>query len=109
METTMKPKGLEENFSEYGEILFDSYSGETTAWGFKVIKRMGEVEFAEARQHGTMEYVYPDWYLVKKRLTKEEAERKYGEMTEIVRGPRGGFKSVTFGKTRFKTKIEGLG
>lgn len=108
METAIKPKGLENNFSHYGEILFDSYSGETTAWGFKVLNRMNEDEFSIAREYGTMEYVYPDWYLVTKRLTKEDAEMKYGEITEIEKGPRGGFKSVTFGKTRFNTKLEGL-
>lgn len=72
MEPTVKPNGLEENLSEFGEIFFDSYSGKATAWGFKVIKRMGEEEFAAAKQYGEMEYSHPDWYLVTKRLNKEE-------------------------------------
>ena len=41
-------------------------------------------------------------------LSKDEAVSKYGDITDIKRGPRGGFKSVTFGDRMFLTNVHGL-
>jgi hypothetical protein len=44
------------------------------------------------------------WLLITKWLTLAEAVERYGEIVEVVRGPRGGFRSVVFGETRFLNK-----
>lgn len=50
-----------------------------------------------------MECIYPNWYLITKTLTRQEAIATYGPETDIERGPRGGFKTITFGTTKFCT------
>jgi hypothetical protein len=45
--------------------------------------------------------IYPDWFLITRKLTREEAIQKYGPISDEEIGPRGGWKSVTFGSTRF--------
>jgi len=41
------------------------------------------------------------WAYVDKLVTREECIELYGPITEEVYGPRGGWKSVTFGSTKF--------
>lgn len=97
-----KPKGFENNLSEYDIVLYDSYSGKPVAWGFRIF---GNVDFKELRKHGTIESTYPKWVLITKYLTRKEAIQIYGEITAEEFGPRGGWKSVTFGITKFGSKI----
>jgi len=42
-----------------------------------------------------------DWFVLDKRLTREDAIAKYGKITDEEFGPRGGYKSVTFGDKKF--------
>ena len=42
-----------------------------------------------------------NWSLVTKKLTRGEAKSKYGPITDEEFGPRGGWKSITFGKKKF--------
>lgn len=104
MNKVNKPKGYEEYLSDYGEMIFDGWCGKCIGWGFKLIAHLAEDKFEKLRAMYELECIYPSWFLVMKWLSKKEAEKKYGKITNIERGPRGGFKSVTFGKTRFISK-----
>ena len=102
-----KPKGYEEYLSEYRPISRDSWSGEIVSWGFSLTQRMGEEKFNGLHKHGTLECDYGgggSWTLITKRLTRSEAIEKYGDVTDEEFGPRGGWKSVTFGEKKFISK-----
>jgi hypothetical protein len=103
-DTPSKPKGYEEYLGSYGPQLYDGTSGEITSWGFKIIKHLGEDKFDELRNFGSLECSYPSWYLIVKTLTRAEAIEKYGPITNEEFGPRGGWKSVTFGKKTFSSQ-----
>ena len=94
-----------EYLGSYGEKLYDSYCGEVVGWGYKIVKRCGTEIWSELDDYGekvcTHGYYPPSWYLITKKLTIEEATKKYGGVTNIKVGPRGGFKNVTYGKTTF--------
>ena len=45
------------------------------------------------------------WVLICLRLTRAVAEQVYGQVTEEERGPRGGWRSITFGTTRFASRL----
>lgn len=100
-----KPKGYESDLGEYGSQLYDGVCGEPTMWGFRIITRLGDERFHALHEFGDLECVYPDWFLITKKLTREEAINKYGEIADEEFGPRGGWKSVTFGDKRFISKI----
>lgn len=99
-----KPAGFESSLSSYGPQLYDSYCGEPTKWGFKLIQRLSDEKFSELHHYGELVCSYPSWFLITKKLTREEAIQKYGEQTDIKLGPRGGFRSITFGKKTFVLK-----
>ena len=65
---------------------------------------MGEENFRKLGKFGYLECIYPTWFLITKKLTIKEAVEKYGTITELAVGPRGGFKSVTFGEKKFITR-----
>ena len=44
---------------------------------------------------------YDMWIYIDRKVTREECIKLYGPITEEVYGPRGGWKSVTFGTTKF--------
>ena len=46
-----------------------------------------------------------EWVLVTKVLTLDDAKKKYGEVVEYERGPRGGFRSMTVGSKRFLNEL----
>ena len=108
-QTTLReeiPEKFKSYLGEFGPQLFDSGCGEPVAWGYPIIKHLGEPLWAELGQHGRLEYGSPGklngtWVLVTKTLTREEAISKYGPVTNEERGPRGGFRSVTFGTKIF--------
>ena len=100
-----KPKGFEDALGEYGPQLYDGWSGKPTMWGFKILKRLGTEKWSELCKFGDMECSYPDWFLIVKKITLKEAITEYGEITETDIGPRGGFHSITLGKTKFMTKL----
>jgi hypothetical protein len=99
-----KPIGYENDLAEFAPVIFDGYSGEAIGWGFRLTSHLGNDKFDLLRKFGCMECLYPTWYLVTKTLSREEAIIKYGEITAEEFGPRGGWKSVTFGNTKFISK-----
>lgn len=100
-----KPTGFEDYLGEYEAQLFDSWCGEPVSWGFKITRHLGDERFAELRKYGSLEcdhgYPVAGWYLIVKELTVEEATAKYGDITKVHVGPRGGFQTVTFGDKTF--------
>lgn len=90
--------------SPYKAQIFDSWSGEPIGWGYRITRRIGDEKFGELDLFGGLECIYPDWYLIRKYLTRKEAIEKYGKVTDEEYGPRGGWRSVTFGKTKFISK-----
>ena len=101
------PDSLKDHLGPYGACFFDSWCGEPVAWGHKVLDHLGEDLWSLAGTIGTLECSHgsysSNWYLIVKRLTSEEAVVKYGAVTNLELGPRGGFKSVTYGDKKFSS------
>ena len=98
------PAGYENDLAPYAPCLFDSACGEPVAWGFKILRRLGDDRFNALAQFGKLECSYPHWFLIVKELTREEAVAKYGAISAEEFGPRGGWKSITFGDKKFLSK-----
>lgn len=96
-----KPKGYEDSLGEYRVCLVDGYCGEPIAWGYKIIRHLGQERFSALRRTYHLECAYPNWYVITKALGHKQAKKKYGKITAQERGPRGGWKSVTFGEKTF--------
>jgi len=95
--------------SSFKPCFFDSWCGEPVSWGYEILKRMGDDMWAETSHLGRKECAYGsggNWYLITKYLSKEEAISKYGEVTKTDRGPRGGYRSETYGLKTFSTDLE---
>lgn len=103
MEIPEKFKGY---LGRYGDCFFDSYSGEPISWGYPITKHLGEELWSELAGYGDLQCAHSsgNWYLIIKSLTIPEAIEKYGAVTKEERGPRGGFRTVTYGKTQFSSK-----
>jgi hypothetical protein len=76
-----------------GGVLFDGWCGEPIAWA-----RVGDPIIGhEWTENGSL--------AVTERLSPTEAVRKYGPITELRVGPNRGFKSVTYGTTKFVSRF----
>lgn len=105
---TKLPEELVPYLGEYKACLYDSASSQPVMWGYPVHRHMGEELWAQAQKYGTMEctHDYPQkWFLITKYLTVAEARKQYGEVTDLEVGPRGGFRSVTYGEKKFRSKF----
>lgn len=96
-----KSEGFEKELGAYGAVMFDPYCGEPVGWGFRLLRHMGEERFNKLQDFGELECLYPDWYLVVKKISREQAIELYGEITAEEFGPRGGWRSITFGSKKF--------
>lgn len=101
---TKIPEGYEDSLSNYGPVIFDGYCGEPIMWGFEIRRRLGDERFGKLYDYGSLECIYPTWYLVTKKITRKEAIKKYGKVTNEEFGPRGGWKSVTLGEKKFMSR-----
>lgn len=72
-----------------GGVLYDGWCGEPIAW-----TRVGERVIGQ-------EWTRDGYVAITERLTPAEAVRKYGPITEVELGRNGGFRSVTYGTTKF--------
>lgn len=102
------PEKFNSFLGAYGPVSFDSWCGEPVMWGYPIKQRLGEELWAELSQFGQLEYVggheNGNWALIIKRLTRGDAIEQYGPQTSIDIGPRGGFRSITFGTKTFCQK-----
>jgi hypothetical protein len=80
---------------ECGEILFV---------GRKLIKQMPKDLLNEFKKHKDTIYHEGYYKITKSLLTREKAIEKYGEALDEL-GPRGGWRSVMFGTTKFVSKL----
>lgn len=79
--------------------LIDSWSGKPVG-SYRILKGMPSELFNENR-HKMICIGVGVWGYLDKIITREECIELYGPITEEVYGPRGGWKSVTFGSTKF--------
>jgi len=102
-----KPEGFEDSLGDYGGAAYDSYCGEPVSWGFKILHHLGEEKWSRLGKFGKLDCIgFPGtWYLVVDELTPERAIKKYGKVTDLELGPRGGFKSVTYGEKKFLSRM----
>lgn len=99
------PEELRKHFSPFKAVGFDGWCGEPTMWGYTPNHHLGEELWAEAAKYGHWEcFGMGDWSLVTEKLTPELAEEKYGPIKKVDRGPRGGFRNVTYGEKTFSSR-----
>lgn len=100
------PADLRSFFGAYRPQFYDGNCGEPIGWGHAVLARMGNERWRQASEFGDLQCAYPngDWFLITKWLTPSEARTQFGEVTDLELGPRGGFRSVTYGSKRFGSK-----
>jgi hypothetical protein len=96
-----KPQGYENYLSDYKPCLFDGWCGETIGWGFEVTAEIPRQLFEILPRFGSVETSSGTWFLITKWLSREKAEKRFGPVSNEEYGPRGGWKSVTFGTTKF--------
>jgi hypothetical protein len=108
-ETPKLPEGCEPYLGRFGPVIYDAGCGKPIAWGFPIVRRVNDPEkWGAIARHGTLECIgalRPEWVLVTRYLSPAEAAVEYGEVTALDLGPRGGFRSVTYGATRFYSKL----
>lgn len=108
MKTLSKPVGYEDDLGEY-KTIYESMDI-PYAWGFEITRHLGELKFNMLRAHGELvhlgDYFSGQWAVIVKQLDQEECVRaaikKYGEVSHVKVGPRGGFQKVTYGTKKDK-------
>lgn len=92
------PDSIKHLFGSYGGVM--GYN--TIAWGYRPNTRLSDEQWSEASKHGDWQCIdMGQWVLVTRYLTPEESVMNYGKVTKVLVGPRGGWKSATYGKTEF--------
>lgn len=92
----MIPEWAERHLAETGVAEVDPRSGEPIAWGRQVVEEISEDFFDMLRARYEMACIYPDWFLVEKRVQFADLLMKHGGVRAIGLGPGGGFKWVRF-------------
>lgn len=99
-----KPAGYEHMLSDYRVVISDSGCGEPIAWGWHIVQTLGETAFKLLQRDYDVQCLKKGvWVVVSKWLTVDEATQKYGPCTGVTRGPRGGFKTISYGQKTFKS------
>lgn len=99
------PVGFEAELGGYGPQLYDQNCGVPLGWGFRLLRQLGEPRLQQLRTHGELVCIsMGNWALITKWLTAAEAIAEYGPITSVERGPRGGFRAITFGTKRFVSR-----
>jgi hypothetical protein len=106
------PEKFQEFLGNYGPKITDPTAGVEIGWGYDIMATLGEDLWNELSQYGRLEYVRTGpgrndgiWYFIDRWLTRREAIDQYGPVKAEVYGPRGGWKSVTFGATTFTSPL----
>ena len=93
---SMIPDWAERFLAETGVAERDPRSDEPIAWGRRVVEEIPEDQFDILKGRCHMACVFPDWYLIEKRLQFADLLMKHGGVRAIGLGPGGGFKWVRF-------------
>lgn len=103
------PLGIKKYLGPLQTCIFDTLSGKCVAWGRKIKDGVSQETMEEIKKIGEVAYILNDdmrhdWYLITKNLAIKEAIAIYGDIKRIQIGPRGGYRTITFGKTTFKSR-----
>jgi hypothetical protein len=93
---------LNDFLSEETYPLVDAWCGKPIAYYRMLTHQLPESTFGKIRSKLLYSNGMERWLYITKKVTREECITLYGEITEEEYGPRGGWKSVTFGTTKFK-------
>lgn len=96
--------------SQYGPHVIDKTAQVAVGYGYAIVgEKMGDELWQELSKYGKQVFVNPGpqgyWALITSQLTKEEAIATFGPITNIEYGPRGGWKSTTYGNVKFTDKL----
>jgi len=92
---------IKDYLSEKTYELFDGMSGKPVAYYKSQTKRIPEELFNQNFNKMYYSNSGGAWIYIERKVTREECIKLYGEITNEEFGPRGGWKSVTFGTTKF--------
>jgi len=92
----VNPTWADRFLSETDIAEHDPKSGEPIAWGRRVIEEIPEDLFDDLKARCEMACIFPDWYLVEKRVQFADLMMKHGGVRFVGLGPGGGFKWVRF-------------
>jgi len=92
----MIPEWALKYLGEEGVAETDPKSGWPIAWGRQVIEDIPEDRFDDLRGRIEVTCVFPDWFVVERRLQFSDLLMKHGGVRQIGLGPGGGFKWVVF-------------
>jgi hypothetical protein len=90
------PDWAERFLGETGVAEYDPRSGKPIAWGRQVIAEIPEDLFDALRGRCEMACVYPEWFLIEKRVHFADLLMSHGGVRAVGLGPSGGFKWVRF-------------
>ena len=93
---------IHDYLSEQTYELNDAICGKPVAYVRTQTSRIPEELFTENFEKMVYTNSNNMWVYIERKVTREECIKLYGEITDEEYGPRGGWKSVTFGKTKFK-------
>jgi hypothetical protein len=104
-EVAEKPAEYADVLGDYGPVILDSGCGEPIAWGFSIVRRVGQERWDGLSKYGALECIRAgEWCLVTKWLTSNYAMKLYGSPNSEERGPRGGFRSIKYGDKLFVSR-----
>ena len=92
----MIPDWADKYLAETGVAEYDPRSEKPVAWGRRVVEEIPEDLFDILRERHEMKCVYPDWFLIEKRIQFADLLMKHGAVRAVGLGPAGGFKWVRF-------------
>lgn len=91
-------------FSDKISELLDLECKKPFAFGYKMKDKCSLEIFEKIKKENDTEFYDGAIYIIHKRLSRIEAIELYGDITNEEIGPKGGWKSITFGNTKFTHK-----
>jgi hypothetical protein len=106
------PEKFHQFLSNRPTYICDRTAKKVIAVGFEIVAKMGDDLFQELGQLGQTYYdvpsertVAPKWYFLTYTASREALANEFGPITQEAFGPRGGWKSVSFGGIEFTSKL----
>ena len=105
----MIPDWTERFLGATGIAEYDPRSAMPVAWGRQVIEEIPEDLFEDLRSRCEMACIFPNWFLIERRVQFADLLMQHGGLRAVGVGPGGGFKWVrfsdgsTWGHPSFKT------
>ena len=93
----MIPEWAEQYLGAEGVAETDPRSREPVAWGRQVVSQIPEGLFERLRGEVELVCIYPDWFVVERRLPFEDLIKARGAPKAVGVGPSGGYKWMRLG------------